>query len=52
MGILRQFKSDIKNKFYTKCRGCCYFIDKIVENEKINGKYTCVVTGIVECNKH
>lgn len=58
--ILKDFRSDIKNKEYTKCergliigsdncRGCIYFVDKIVENEKKDGRYTLVSKGIVEC---
>lgn len=58
--ILKEFRSDIKNKQYTKCkrghivgsdscRGCYYFVDKIVENEKKDGKFTLVSKGIVEC---
>ena len=60
--ILREFRSDAKNGQYTKCerghivgsdlcRGCCYFVDKIVENEKKDGRYTLVSKGIVECAK-
>lgn len=58
--FLREFRSDARNKRYTKCerghiigsdncRGCICFVDKIVENEKKDGKYTLVSKGIVEC---
>jgi len=60
--ILREFRSDVKNNQYTKCerghiigsdlcRECCLFVDKIVENEKKDGRYTLVSQGIVECTK-
>ena len=58
--ILREFRTDIKQKLYTryerghiigsdKCRGCYRFIGKLQENEKINGAYTFVTKGVVEC---
>lgn len=59
---LRLFRSDIKNKSYTRCerghiigsdqcRGCYRFVNRIIENEKKDGRYTLVSNGIVECKK-
>lgn len=58
--LLRYFQTDIKSKSYTKCerghiigsdqcRGCYRFINKVVENEKKDGRYTLKVEGVVEC---
>ena len=60
--VLRLFRTDLKAKSYTRCergyivgsdqcRGCYRFVNKIIENEKRDGKYTLVSTGIVECRK-
>ena len=49
--ILREFRTDIKQKLYTRCerghiigsdqcRGCYRFIGKLQENEKTNGAYS------------
>ena len=59
---LRLFRSDIKNKSYTRCErghiigsdqcsGCYRFVNRIIENEKKDGRYTLVSNGIVECKK-
>lgn len=58
--MLIEFRIDVKNKKYTRCqlghivgsdrcRGCCYFAGKLVENEKEGGRYTLVSKGVVEC---
>ena len=60
--ILRQFCTDIKRKQYTycergriigsdQCRGCYRFVDKVIENEKKDGRYTMKSLGLVECVK-
>ena len=51
-----------ENRLYTRCergriigsdqcRGCYRFVNKIIENEKKDGRYTLIANGIVECNK-
>lgn len=59
---LIEFSNAPKSKKYTKCElgkivgsidciSCVNFVSKICDNEKINGAYTLVQTGIVECKK-
>lgn len=59
---LIEFNNNPKSKHYTKCKlgkiigsndciSCVNFVSKVSDNEKINGAYTLVQTGIVECKK-
>ena len=51
-----------ENRSYTRCerdriigsdqrRGCYRFVNKVIENEKEDGRYTLIANGIVECKK-
>lgn len=60
MTTLVEFRTDVRNGEYTRCRlghivgsdrcrACNYFVGKLVENEKEGGRYTLVSKGVVEC---